>query len=148
MSEEFDLSAIVATLAEGRQAASPAREHMLAVMQKYIDNLNDPDPAFFSDNFSENYRYEDPVGAGVLCSAAMAERFDPRFFTIKSGELISPISMSMGNSAAMAFRVFADVDGRNISIDIVDVMTFDAAGKIADVKAYWGVENITLIDQR
>jgi steroid delta-isomerase len=46
----------------------------------------------------------------------------------------------------MSFRVFAEVEGRSITIDIVDVMTFNDAGKIADVKAYWGAENISVVN--
>jgi steroid delta-isomerase len=46
----------------------------------------------------------------------------------------------------MAFRLFAEMDGCNISIDIIDVMTFDESGKICDFMAYWGVENVALLD--
>jgi hypothetical protein len=38
------------------------------------------------------------------------------------------------------------VDGRNISIDIVDVMTFDESGKTSDFMANWGMANVALLD--
>ncbi|MEU9352413.1 hypothetical protein AB0D65_15695 [Streptomyces griseoloalbus] len=52
-------------------------------------------------------------------------------FTPKKAELTAPISFSLGNKAAMAFKLWAEVDGRNISIDIIEVMTFDESGRFA-----------------
>jgi steroid delta-isomerase len=149
MNQEFSLTEIVRTVAEsdgapGVTTSQPAKEHMVSVMRGYIANLNTYDPEF-SRIFSDDYKYEDPVGAGVLASEDMARRFAPEFFTLTGAELTSPISTSFGNMAAMSFKVFAQVEDREITIDIVDVMTFSESGKITDVKAYWGAENITVI---
>ena len=52
--------------------------------------------------------------------------------------LAAPIRGSHGNAAAMAFVVTFEQDGVTITTNSVDVMTFDAAGKITRMNGYWG----------
>ena len=149
MTDAFSLVRLVESRAAGTQysgagASGPSPVHMRAVLESYIRNLNDFDPTFFATAFAENYTYQDPVGAGTLAPHEMSARFHSDFFSIRGAELSSPISTSFGRSAAMAFRVFATVEGRDVTLDIVDVVTFDDSGKIVDVQAFWGADNITV----
>lgn len=55
-------------------------------------------------------------------------------------------TFSLGNKGAMSFRLWAEVDGRNLIIDIIEVMEFNEDGKVIEQLAYWGADNVTLMD--
>ena len=57
-------------------------------------------------------------------------------------ELDTPIRGSHGKSAAMAFTVHTEMDGKKVLIQEIDVMSFDDSGKIIDMKAYHGPSNV------
>ena len=80
----------------------------------------------------------------------MAEDF-VKFFDVpfipKKAELVAPISTSFGNSAAMAFKFYAEVDGQDITIDIIEVVKFNESGEIIEQMAYWGKDNVSLINK-
>lgn len=46
----------------------------------------------------------------------------------------------------MAFKLYVNVNGQNIAIDIIDVFQFNEEGEVIEQKAYWGKENVTLLD--
>ncbi|ELT9027995.1 hypothetical protein SAV10_003727 [Salmonella enterica] len=156
MNSNFSFSALLQHLEAGTSAwpaIFPDQNHMDMVMRAYIENINNPDPEFYSKYVAENLTGEDPVGS----MSSDSDNYVPDFaqslkqlidvpFTPKKAEIIAPIRFSLKNEAAMAFKFWAEIDGRNISIDIIDVMTFDETGKICNIKAYWGVDNVTLLD--
>ena len=62
--------------------------------------------------------------------------------------LSTPIRGSHGNAAAMAFTVTYH-DGKNlIATNSLDVMHFDDAGKIVEMKGYWGPEDASVVEPR
>ena len=50
---------------------------------------------------------------------------------------------ALGNEVAFFWALTVDLGESKMRIDIISVMTFDEAGKIASMKAYWTPENIT-----
>lgn len=128
--------------------AQPSEEHMRQVMQSHIDAINHKG---VGATYSSDFKGEDPVGTAPITTGGgdmineLKEIFDVPF-TPQRAELISPISTSFGNAAAMAFKLYVDVNGQNISIDIIDVFEFNEQGEVTDQKAYWGKENVTLLD--
>jgi steroid delta-isomerase len=156
MTTEFSFGKLMRHLTSGtelpRPAGLPTEEHMRKAVQGYIDNLNNPDPDYVAKYLALPHTVEDPVGAKPMNVSSwddvqdqMKDLIDVPFIP-KRAELTAPISFSLGNKAAMAFTLWAEVDGRDISIDIIEVMTFDTSGKICDRLAYWGVENVTVLD--
>jgi len=157
MATEFSFGKLMSHLTLGaelnRPANLPTEEHMRKAIQGYVDNIANPDPDYAAKYLALPRTLEDPVGTKPMAlrgSAqdqldAMKQLIDVSF-TPKRAELTAPISFSLGNKAAMAFKIWAEVDGRDISIDIIEVMTFDESGKICDQMAYWGVENVTVLD--
>lgn len=151
---KFTWSKLMAALAHEGAASEltsggPSEEHMKDVMERYVANINNPEPDFYSTAFADPYTIEDPIGTGLLNisrgSILDHDLFDVPF-TPKKAELIAPVRTTFANSAAMAFKFWAEVDGRDITIDIIDVMTFDADGKIVHIDAHWGMNNIRLVD--
>jgi steroid delta-isomerase len=138
-----------------RPAGSPTEEHMRAVCEGYIANLNAPDPAYAENYFAVPRSVEDPLGTKPITLQggvggqdqldAMDELLDVPFTPLRA-EQTAPVSLSLGNKAALPFKLWAEVDGRTLTIDIVDVFTFDEDGRICDQWAFWGVENVTFLD--
>ena len=128
----------------------PTQEHMIKAMQSYIDMINGNHHEGTQNLFADNFTLEDPIGTKLLSigkeyPADFFEEVGVKFTPLRA-ELVSPISASYSNQAAMAFKFYMNVGGQEISIDIVDVMKFDESGKIVEVKAYWGRDNVSLID--
>ncbi|MND71593.1 Steroid Delta-isomerase [compost metagenome] len=53
-----------------------------------------------------------------------------------------PVSASHAGSGAVPFCVDLEWNGRACSIQVIDVMEFDADGLICSMKAYWGEPNV------
>lgn len=157
MATEFSFGTLMRHLTSGTELSRPANlpteEHMRKAIHGYIDNITNPDPDYAAKYLAVPRTGEDPVGTKPITLRGngqdsldeMTQLLDVPF-TPKTAELTAPISFSLGNKAAMAFKLWAEVDGRDISIDIIEVMTFDESGKICDQMAYWGVENVTVLD--
>ena len=129
---------------------TPTPEQMRKAMQSYIDIINQNYHEGTRNLFADQYTLEDPFGtkAVTISNENRGESLEDKEvrFTPKKAELISPISIAYGNQAAMAFKLWMDVGGQEVTIDIVDVMTFDESGKIIEVAAHWGRDNVSLIN--
>jgi steroid delta-isomerase len=129
----------------------PTQEHMVKAMHSYIDIINGKQPEGAQSLFADNFTLEDPIGTKLW---SIIKEYPTDFmeeegvkFTPLRAELVSPVSTTYSNQAAMAFKLYMNVGGQEISIDIVDVMTFDEAGKIVAVQAYWGRANVTVLEK-
>lgn len=125
-----------------------SEKQMKEAMQAYIDLFNRGDAAAIADLYSDDASVEDPVGTPLKKGKAEVAAFYQ--FAVKSGaklELAAPIRASHGNSAAMAFNVLLNMPpNMNIGngqagramIHVIDVMTFNDAGKFTSMRAFWG----------
>ncbi|MDD2239375.1 MAG: nuclear transport factor 2 family protein [Kiritimatiellae bacterium] len=126
-------------------AAAPgepmASEHQMRIaLQAYIDLFNRHDGRGLAALFADHARIEDPVGGATIVEGRTAiNEFYRRAVTkVDRLELVAPIRTSYGAAAAMAFDIHMQADGHPLLIRVIDVMTFDAHGKIVDMKAYHG----------
>lgn len=113
----------------------PSQETMKAAMQAYIDAFNSGSPAAVVALYAENATVEDPVGSPVKAGKAQIQAFYTH--SIATGAKLSldaPIRGSHGNSAAMAFSARIGP----LTVRVIDVMTFDEAGRFSSMKAYFG----------
>lgn len=129
----------------------PAQEQMIKAMHSYIDRINGNHHEGTQNLFADNFTLEDPIGTKLFSfskehPAEFFEEEGVKFTPIKA-ELVSPISITYSNQAAMAFKFYMSVGEQEISIDIIDVMKFDESGKIVEVNAYWGRDNVTVIER-
>ncbi|QLY30254.1 nuclear transport factor 2 family protein [Nocardia huaxiensis] len=49
-----------------------------------------------------------------------------------------------GNHVAVSFTMVGKFNGQQMTLDPIDVMEFDDAGKIISMRAYWGPENLRM----
>lgn len=117
----------------------PSQEQMKAALQAYVDGFAKGDADSVIALFAEDAIVEDPVGTPEKRGGEVAEFY--RNAVAGGAKLIleGPIRGSHGSSAAMPFTV--EMPGMKISV--IDVFTFDEAGKVTSMRAYWGPDEIT-----
>lgn len=124
----------------------PSEQTMKAAMQAYIDCFNRSDAAAIADLYSEDATVEDPVGSPVKQGKAeVAAFYKMAVATGAKLKLAAPIRASHGNSAAMAFDVQLNMPTGEAIIQVIDVMTFDEAGKFTSMRAFWGKSDMVLL---
>jgi steroid Delta-isomerase len=117
----------------------PSQEIMKAAMQAYIDAFNSGSAAAVLALYAEDATVEDPVGSPLKRGKAEIQAFYTH--SIATGAklaLDAPIRGSHGNSAAMAFSARIGP----VTVRVIDVMTFNEAGKVTSMKAYFGPADI------
>ncbi|MCE7786549.1 hypothetical protein M3663_00730 [Staphylococcus xylosus] len=132
------------------ETSTPTEEYMKKVMQNHIDAINNKSTKPTSEYYADNIIAEDPNGTRTFKGKKEIFEEFPKManvsFIPQKAELVAPISASYGNSSAMAFKLYAQVDGHDITIDIIETMSFNNNGQITEIMAYWGKENVTLIN--
>ena len=119
---------------------------MKAAMQEYIDAFNRVDTAGVVALYADDATVEDPVGSPVKSGkAAIAEFYTMAMKTGAKLALAAPIRGSHGNSAAMAFDVQLNMPQGRAVIRVIDVMTFNDAGKFTSMRAYWGSSDMEVL---
>ena len=112
---------------------------MKQAMQAYIDRFNQDDLEGVVGLYADDATVEDPVGSPVKAGKAAIRDFYKYAMTTGARlALAAPIRASHGDSAAMAFDVKLEYQGSRMTIRVIDVMSFDAAGKFKSMRAYWG----------
>lgn len=124
-----------------------AQSAMKEALQQYLDGFNNKDHDAVISLFADDARVEDPVGGGQVLEgkSAIAPFYQSSVASVEKLELAAPIRGSHGNSAAIAFMIYVEMEGKKVRIHCIDVMTFNEAGKIVDMKAYWGPEDIEFL---
>lgn len=120
-------------------------QQMKQQMQAYIDQFNKASPEGIADLYSDDATVEDPVGSPVKSGKAAVLAFYQ--YAVKTGaklKLAAPIRASHGNSAAMAFDVILNMPEGKAHIQVIDVMTFNDAGKFTSMRAFWGKSDMVL----
>ncbi|WP_211750212.1 steroid Delta-isomerase [Paenibacillus sp. Marseille-Q4541] len=120
---------------------------MKAALQKYLDGFNNKDHEAVISLFADDARIDDPVGGGQIIEGrdAITSFYEKSVASVDKLELAAPIRGSHGNSAAIAFMINVEMEGKKVCIHCIDVMTFNDAGKIIDMKAYWGPEDVQFL---
>lgn len=119
---------------------------MKAAMQAYIDTFNSGDADAIAALYAEDATVEDPVGSPVKRGRAAISAF--YHMAVETGArltLAAPIRASHANAAAMAFDVHLTMPEGQSVIRVIDVMTFDEAGKFQSMQAYWGPSDMEVI---
>ncbi|GAA2413824.1 nuclear transport factor 2 family protein [Actinomadura vinacea] len=114
---------------------------MKRALQTYVDGFAKGDAAMVTALFAADAVVEDPVGNPPVSGRAAIEEFYRN--AIGSGARLTldgPIRGSHGNAAAMALTV--EVPGADLRIRVIEVMTFDDHGKIVEMRAYWGPDDV------
>ncbi|GEN87100.1 nuclear transport factor 2 family protein [Oceanobacillus sojae] len=115
---------------------------MKKTLQEYVDAFNANDLEHLMSLFSDEASVEDPVGSPPKTGRIEIEAFYRESMTGAKLELLVSPRGSYSNAATITFAVHTEKKGHSIRIDVTDVMTFDSAGKIATMHAYWGPDDM------
>jgi len=116
-------------------------KHYTDVADSYIRFLNEKNLEGILSLYAENGSVEDPVGSEVLSGKARLREF-------YSGAVVIDLTLTRtgpvraaGQEAAFPFQLLMEVDDTTMKTDIIDVFRFDKAGKIVQMRAFWGPDN-------
>ena len=116
---------------------------MRAALQAYVDRINAGDRDGVLALFASDAVIEDPVGSPPKTGEDIVAWFSDTIAFDTHIRPVAPIRGSHANAAALVFEVtFQPPEGPRLLIRSLDVCTFDAAGKITSLNAYWGPEDM------
>jgi len=126
---------------------APGAEHIRAAILRYFDRFAAGDVEGIVELFAENAYIEDPVGTPRIVG-----RDALRVFYRAGLEQTGGIRMEAegairiaGTIGACAAIGYCEQASPPFYFETLDVMTFDSAGKIASMLAYWGPDNHHLL---
>jgi steroid delta-isomerase len=112
-------------------------EQIRAVCEQYIAAVADGDFATVAGLYADDANVEDPIGSDAHVGRAAIQAFYESVATPGlTAEMIGGVNV-VGDVAAFHFRIIAD--GTTL-VEPIDVMTFDAGGKITSMRAYWSFD--------
>jgi steroid Delta-isomerase len=124
-------------------------EHIRATAGQYAALLTAHDADAIAALYAEDAIVEDPAGSAPLVGRpeilafyrAAIERARPELV-----EVTGPVRvLADGSTAAVPLRSRSHRDGRLVEVDIVDIFTFDDAGLLSSMRAYWGPANVNQV---
>lgn len=133
----------------------PSEDKMRTSVQAYSDLFNAGDYKAIAALFSDDAVVIDPVGTApkigkknIVEFYKMATRGgtkleNPGPVRIAANMAAFPLKALIKGIKAENKVVDVDLPNGAMTIDIIDVFTFDEAGKITNMQAYWGPSNIT-----
>ena len=93
--------------------------------------------------YADGATLEDPVGSEPVVGRTAIREFYSALdnVTVKTELLALRVA---GNSAAFHFRVITETPTQTITIEPIDVMTFDDQARITSMRAFWSTDDIEI----
>ena len=119
-------------------------QQMKKAPHDYLEAFNTVDIPKMMTLYSDNAIIEDPYGTPPRVGKAAIEAFY-REALVHGAQLrlSAPVRASYSDAAAMAFEAMVERPEGTSRVDIIDVMTFDEAGLIGTMHAYFGGSDIS-----
>ena len=124
----------------------PSNDEMKAAMRQYVERVNAADLEGILALFADDATVEDPVGSGTHCGRDGIRAFYA--MAIANGAklaIVGPQRGSAGDAAAMVLDVDVTPPGApKMRVGVIEIMRLNDAGKVVEMRAYWGNEDMTL----
>ncbi|MGW5317636.1 nuclear transport factor 2 family protein [Nocardia thailandica] len=119
--------------------ASP--DDIRATVRRYVELVGTGTAADIAALYTEDATVEDPVGSAPHTGRAAIEKFYGALDgTTRHTELLTV--RVAGDNAAFGLRVVTRAGDKTITIEPIDVMTFDADARITGMRAFWSASDI------
>ena len=120
----------------------PTPEQMVAVVQAYVDAFAAGDADAAAALFAEGATVEDPVGTPRKQGLDEIRAFYAR--SMATGATLEMLGepRCAADSVAFPFAVRLEWDGRPTTIEVIDTFRIDDAGKITEMRAFFGPANM------
>jgi len=120
----------------------PTVEHMQAMVNRYLQALNQSDLEAVVALYATDATVEDPVGSVPLVGIDAIRAFYAGAVAMQLELVLEGEIRIVGNEAAFPFSVSFVHEGRRTTIRPIDLMRFNEAGQIVSMRAYFGASNI------
>jgi steroid delta-isomerase len=110
-------------------------------VQRYLELAAEGNVDGIVDLYADDGTVEDPVGSDVHIGREAIRGF---YSMVPAGDNAAELFTlrALGHEAAFFWALTVDLGGNRVRIEIISTMTFNADGRIASMKAYWGPEDI------
>ena len=117
-------------------------EHKIATVQAYLDGFARADAPMIADLFADDATIEDPVGTPIRRGKAEIREFYT--YSTSTGARLELLGdpRCAGDSVAFAFAVKLEHEGQRSVIEVIDTFRYDDAGKVVEMRAFWGPGNV------
>ncbi len=120
----------------------PSPEAMQAAIHAYIRALNEGELDAIVALYADTATVEDPVGSKPLVGIEAIRAFYAKSTVMKLVVELEGSVRAVDHEAAFAFSVSFEVNGQRTTIRPIDVFRFDDAGRIVQMRAFFGRGNI------
>jgi steroid delta-isomerase len=114
----------------------PSAEEIREVMRRYAKLMCDSDADAIADLFAEDCCVEDPVGGQPIRGKEAVRGFYAAASPHLQVEIVGPICVA-GIRCAMPLLAELTTNEQKGYIDVIDEFTFDDAGRITSMRAFW-----------
>ncbi len=119
-------------------------EEMRATVTSYVTCVGAGDTEGIVALYAEDATVEDPYGTPAHQGHEAIRGFYGALAGMDMDTELVTVRVA-GDSAAFLLRVVTRSDGKTITIAPLDVMTFNVAGRITAMRAYWSGEDLTIV---
>ena len=118
-------------------------EHIEATVKRYLELVAGGTADEIAALYADDATVEDPVGGGeVHIGRSAIHGFYKNIENLPRETELLALRVA-GHEAAFMFAITVGAGEGRIRIEPIDVMVFDAAGKVASMKAYWSAAHVT-----
>jgi steroid Delta-isomerase len=118
-------------------------DQMTAAVHGYVEAFEQGDAEMAVALFAPDATVEDPVGTPLKRGHDEIRAFyAASMATGAKLRLEGPIRCAKDH-AAFAFRVQLTLEGKMVTVDVIDIFRFNDDGKVIEMRAFFGPENMT-----
>jgi steroid Delta-isomerase len=114
----------------------PSSAEIRDTVRRYAKLLCDSDADAIAELYAEDCRVEDPVGGEPIHGRAAVRSFYAAAAPRLQVEIVGPICVS-GSQCAVPLLAELTMNDRKSYMDVIDEFSFDGAGRITSMRAFW-----------
>ena len=117
-------------------------EDKVKAVETYINSFSKPDVDAIVGLYADNATIEDPVGTPLKEGIDAVREFYTGAVGNGSQLELTGTPRCAGDYVAFPFKAKINMNGTASHIEIIDTFRFNDNGKVIEMKAYWGPENL------
>jgi steroid Delta-isomerase len=120
----------------------PTTEQKIAAVHGYVAAFDAGDAKAAAALFADDATVEDPIGTPIKYGRDEIHTFYAASMVTGAKLELTGDPRCGGDYVAFPFKVKLHWDGQDSAIEVIDTFRLNDAGKIVEMRAYWGPENM------